>query len=365
MAWTQILRKRGSPEEIQQLEKLFPISTAEELLELSDLHKVIVELYHLDLEAALNQPLFILQMNNQDFQGYTPLHWAIETGNAMAVLTLLRHGAKVNNISRYSRTPLHLSARQLSTRATKNVQYNIMQSLISAGADIKAKDRASDQALHLACMYSADLKIVKFLIANGAPLNEQSDHGLTPLSCAAMTSGNEDDASKENKIKIGSYLIERGTFIDNRDNDGDTPLFQALCERFSSFARMLLSRGADYTVADNSGYTILHKLTIFGDLNCAGVLQQAKLRGVNPDAKDRKGKTATQLLKERFVSPEGLIAAFETLIESIRKANAEPLVEEVQEEPGGQETEEEVEEEFVEAPETQEVDLPHQQVSRL
>ena len=354
------MKKGGTPEETQQLEKLFPISTAEEVLELSDLHKVIVEIYHLDLEAALNQSLFRLQINSQDSQGYTPLHWAVETGNTMAVQTLLRHGANVNDISRYRRTPLHLSARQPFTRATKYVQYNIMQSLILAGADIKAKDKAGDQALHLACM-SVDLKIVKLLIANGAQLDEQSDHGVTPLGCAAMFAYRHgDNAFEESKVRIGSYLIKRGSVLDNHDNDGDTPLFQALSERLSSFARMLLSRGADYKIVNNSGYTILHILAIFGDVNCAGVLQQARLRGVDPDAKDRKGKTATQLLMERFAPPEGLIAAFETLLESIRKANTDPLVEEVQEEPGGEETEEETEEEeFVEAPETQEVDLPH------
>ena len=359
-----MLIKRGTPEETKQLEKLFPVSTAEEALELSDLHKVIVGLYHLDLEAALNKPLFGSQMNSQDFQGYTPPHWAVESGNVVAVQTLLRHGAEVNSVSRYRRTPLHLSARyESSTRATRDMQYNMVQSLISAGADIKAKDKAGDQALHLACISSADVKLVKLLIANGAQLNEQSGYGLTPLNCAAIiTYRRNDDASKENKVNVGSYLIEKGSVVDNRDNDGDTPLLQALFDRFSSFARMLLSRGADYTIVDNSGYTILHMAANFGDANCVGLLQQAKLRGVNPDAKDRKGKTATRLLKERFAPPEGLTAAFETLAESIRKANADPPVEKVQ--GGGEETEEEIEEEFVEAPETQGVDLPHTHVSR-
>ena len=364
-AWTEILAKRRTPEETEQLEKFFPITAAEEALELSDLHKVVLGLQHLDIQAALNKSSYKLQINSRDSRGYTPLHWAVEKGNAIAVQALLQSGADVNTVCQQRRTPLHISIRSTRyvplTGSTNNIQHKLIQSLLSAGADIKAKDENGNQALHLACMTPADFGLVKILVENGALLDERSRWGVSPLGCAAtMNFKYSDDRVSRNQCEIGAFLIERGVSLNNRDNDGDTPLFQAVHDGNSSFAKMLLSKGADYTITDNFGFTILHMTAMFGDSNCAQVLEQVKLRGVDPDAKDNNGKAARQYLHQRVAPPEGLLAAFEVLLESVREANANPIVDEVSEETEEMDNtmEDDVEEEFSEAQETPAAGFP-------
>ena len=308
----------------------------------------------MSLQVALNKPLYQIQINIPDSLGYTPLHWATQMRDAAAVQALLQNGAEVNYAGSGNRcTPLHLCATNIegaSSTSVTRIQCTIAQLLLSAGADVNAEDILGFRVLHRACTAPIHLDFIKILIEKGALVNERSGYGLSPLSCAAAIGlrSSKKIAAAIKSPEIGAFLIDQGADLNNRDSDGDTPLFQALYDGTSSFAEMLLSKGADYTIVNNSGYTVLHVIAAFSNTECARVLERAKLRGLDPDAKDKKGKTARQYLYERMTPPEGFVAAFEELLESIRRLNATPVVEDVSEE---------AEEEFFEARETQEVGL--------
>ena len=333
------------------MEKFFPISIAEESYEFSELHKVVLGLQHLDIHTALSKSFYRLQIHCCDSNGFTPLHWAAEKNETIIVQELLQNGAEVDSVSLGGYTPLHRcvwSTRYVTTAGDLWIkQCKVAQLLISAGADINAKDIDGYQALHIACQVSASLDLVKILIASGAPLEEPTRDGASLLACAVMDLGR--DASSviiRKRLEIIEFLIEKGTALNSRDNDGDTPLFQALFDYKAIIVDLLLSKGADHTIINNIGYTTLHMTARYSNTECARVLEQANLRGVDPEAKDKKGKTALQYVNERVSPPEGFISVFNKLLESVRRANANPIVEEVMED---------AEEEFVEALEAQEV----------
>jgi len=94
--------------------------------------------------------------------GATPLMWAIP--NFAKVKLLVEHGADVNARSNLERTPLLVAASFPGT-------VEILQLLLSKGADIHAKDKSGMHALGRAATY-ADVDVVRFLVEHGCDPNE-------------------------------------------------------------------------------------------------------------------------------------------------------------------------------------------------
>jgi ankyrin repeat protein len=95
--------------------------------------------------------------------GATPLMWAIP--NFAKVKLLVEHGADVNARStNLERTPLLVAASFPGT-------VEILQLLLSKGADIHVKDKGGMHALGRAATY-ADVDVVRFLVEHGCDPNE-------------------------------------------------------------------------------------------------------------------------------------------------------------------------------------------------
>ena len=88
--------------------------------------------------------------------------WAIP--NFAKVKLLVEHGADVNARSNLERTPLLVAASFPGT-------VEILQLLLSKGADIHAKDKSGMHALGRAATY-ADVDVVRFLVEHGCDPNE-------------------------------------------------------------------------------------------------------------------------------------------------------------------------------------------------
>ena len=322
-----IYAKRGTPKQLQKLEDIFSICEILEQWEFSHVHKAVLGILNLNLEVELQNSLHRIQIDLPDSKGHTALHWAAQRSDHLAVQTLLQNGANPNARRDDKRTPLHLSG---SVRCT--------ELLLIAGADVHAVDKHGHQALHYACgHHHGDLAIVKALVMAGASVLSRNNYGSVPLSFSIQ----------QRSCEVGAYLIHQGADIDNIDNDGDTPLFDALFHGSHEFLELLLSERADYRTVNKAGFTILHIATIYGDTQSIQILIRAALRGLDTEAKDSKGRTARQALEQRPLIPEGFIEAFEEVLQSVRKANQSPIIEE---------DNEDEEDEFVEALEIQNPD---------
>lgn len=117
-----------------------------------------------------------------------------------AVDLLIKAGAKVK-VETGIRSPLHY--------AVKNNKYNVIDSLIAAGADVNARDKFQNTPLHYAAL-SGQSQPVLILIKAGAEIDAKNKDGLTPLFLAA------------NGLQIEAFktLIEAGADITAKDNKG-------------------------------------------------------------------------------------------------------------------------------------------------
>lgn len=75
------------------------------------------------------------EINIKSYSGSTPLHKAVEEGDADAVRILIRSGAEINSPDNRSITPLHL--------AVENGNQEICRVLVSNGADINAGEKGN------------------------------------------------------------------------------------------------------------------------------------------------------------------------------------------------------------------------------
>ena len=66
-------------------------------------------------------------------------------------------------------------------------------------------------------------------------------------------------AAKAGCIEIIKLLLSQGFDIDSRDLIGNTPLMSTACYGQQGAFQMLIKKGADPSLKDNWGYSLLHK----------------------------------------------------------------------------------------------------------
>ncbi|MGD2085923.1 MAG: ankyrin repeat domain-containing protein [Candidatus Aminicenantes bacterium] len=156
----------------------------------------------------------------------TPLLLASFGGYTDIVLFLIEKGAKIDQPDSFGATPLHM--------AVLGGQPEIVELLISKGADVNIKSRNGKIPLQMAFEKDAP-DIVEIFIKQGMAINSNIDqYGRTMLHEAAILG----------KIKIASFLIDKGAVIDAKDNAGKSPLDYALTCDHQKVAELLISKGA-------------------------------------------------------------------------------------------------------------------------
>jgi ankyrin repeat protein len=98
-------------------------------------------------------------VNDKDWNGCTPLHWASKMGHLQVFQALLDHGADVDAKEIYGETPLHL--------VCYRGYLALLQALLSRGANIEAKTRGGFTPLHNAAIMG-HFPVVKALLSRGA-----------------------------------------------------------------------------------------------------------------------------------------------------------------------------------------------------
>ncbi len=109
--------------------------------------------------------------------------------------------------------------------------------------------------------------LVRFLIANGAEVDAQSDWG-TPLCVAAQ-------AERQEIVEI---LVDSGADV-NAKNDGHTPLYWAVCKGQKEMVQFLLANGAEVNEAGRNGKTLAESAHLYKQLGILEILIKTRGQG--------------------------------------------------------------------------------------
>ncbi|WP_428771058.1 ankyrin repeat domain-containing protein [Treponema sp. HNW] len=318
------------------------------------------------IEAGLNMTKTLVNaanINTRDSTGNTPLHIAVYKRAAIEQISfLLESGADVNARNKNGDSPLYIAVQQNNRQAgelllaagsdvfaANTANYSPLRLALSAGGEvqdwlltsevIRAADGMGNTALHFAAEWRLN-NAAEVLLEKGAPINSQNTNGETALFSALQS----DNAAL---IKL---FIKNGADLSLRDYLGNTLLHAAVAKEAEQSAALIL-KAADVNAKNLAGKTALHAAAGTGRLNMAVLLLHAKadinasdITGKTPlmDAVQSKNKAMTNLLLERGASPSiqemyGRTAyhdAAETedkaLIESVRKAGGNPLARDIQ-----------------------------------
>lgn len=150
------------------------------------------------------------RVNSRDnnHEGISALHAAVETGNIEIAQFLLSSGAKINGRDTLKRTPLMM----MDYDATPE----LLQLLLRYGAKVNLTDRKKFTALNHFAGYDKP-EIFQLLIMAGADVNAVNKEGATPLMTAAQ----------EGHLDIVKALLESGANVNPRKKSGEGALDMA------------------------------------------------------------------------------------------------------------------------------------------
>jgi uncharacterized protein len=126
-------------------------------------------------------------VNAKNDKGWTPIQMAAAFGHLDIVDFLIEKNADVNSKDNEDNTPLHYSASRPPFGKGLH-QEGIPRALITAGADVNATSWNGTTPLHNAA--GSGLKdVVQLLISNGADIHAKDRHDRTPLTLAEFVGG--------------------------------------------------------------------------------------------------------------------------------------------------------------------------------
>ncbi|OHB74730.1 MAG: hypothetical protein A2Z25_23445, partial [Planctomycetes bacterium RBG_16_55_9] len=183
----------------------------------------------------------------------TAVHRAVISGHRDVVEFLLSRGADIDARDSFLVSALHY--------AVQNNHKDIAELLLANGASADARDGAGDTPLHYAARFSKVGKdLPGLLISKGADANAKNSQGQTPLD-VAVSNNHKDIAelllangSQISTINAVAYLgdvgkvrefLEQGIDINARDDAGNASLHSAVDGGHKDIAEFLLDHGAD------------------------------------------------------------------------------------------------------------------------
>jgi ankyrin repeat protein len=184
-------------------------------------------------------------INAQDEDGFTALHYAIDNQSEMKLEKLLTHkDVNVNVKDNGNLTALHLAS------CWKNIPMDLFEIILKRSTDINAQNEYGWTALHFAIHKKSDTQVEIMLANRKVYVNIKGNFNITPLHLAARWT--------DIPIDLFKIILKRSTFINARDIYGDTALQIASRNHFQGAIKVLLEDDrVDVNVEDNKKLTAL------------------------------------------------------------------------------------------------------------
>jgi ankyrin repeat protein len=182
------------------------------------------------------------EINAEDEDQRTPLHWTARYGRVWACELLLTREASTEAVDKDRQTPLHLAA--------SNGHADCVACLLEHKAKIEETDKNERTPLHLAA-FNGHVANVVCLLAQGAQIEAKDEYGRTPLHWAAYN-GHADCVA---------CLLEHKAKTEATDKNEPTPLHWAAYNGQVDCVACLLAQGAQIEAKDEYGRTPLHLAT--------------------------------------------------------------------------------------------------------
>jgi ankyrin repeat protein len=212
--------------------------------------------------------IFFIKLNQIFPQQFNQLANAVIEKDTIKINQLLLSGVDINTQDKTSGTTVLMIA------SSYYYYDNIVEYLISNGADVNIKDSEGKTALLWAS--SNSLPNAKILVANGAKVNEAANDGMTPFLEASLgvssgkvtiemldllrKNGTNINAALQRKSAMGwtalhyaaingdvelvKYLLKYGSNVNKATADGSTPLYLAQLGKHEEIIKILKNAGA-------------------------------------------------------------------------------------------------------------------------
>ncbi|MED6235015.1 hypothetical protein ATANTOWER_012756 [Ataeniobius toweri] len=257
------------------------------------------------LEAAPTESL----LNWQDYEGRTPLHFAVADGNEAVVEVLTSYeGCNVTAYDNLFRTPLHWAAllghakivHLLLERNTSGTIPSDSQGAtpLHYGAQSNNAETVGVFLSHPSVKDEPDLEgRTAFMWAAG---KGSDDVIRTMLTLAPQIDINMADkyagtalhaASLSGHVSTVKLLLEKGATVDFLDVMKHTPLFRACEMGYRDVILTLIKGSACVDLVDVDGHTALHWAALGGNAEVCQILMES---GISPNVQDHAGRTPLQ-----------------------------------------------------------------------
>lgn len=210
-------------------------------------------------------------LNHIDALGKTPLHIACFFQHIEIIHFLIENGVNINAKNYEGITPLH--------DACANGYINIIILLINKCCDINARANDMVTPLHVATINN-HIDVIPILTQRGANLESKDAAGLTALHYAC-----EDDFY----AMAASTLLDEKANIEARTNNKKTPIHYACKNGSFEILQLLVKCKANLNATALNDKNALHFAAYYNHPDICIFLIN---KGMNPNLKDKKGKTA-------------------------------------------------------------------------
>ncbi|WP_353279393.1 ankyrin repeat domain-containing protein [Wolbachia endosymbiont (group B) of Xanthorhoe designata] len=212
-----------------------------------------------------------INVNAQDNNKKTSLHYAAKNNNKEIVVALIKAGAYINAVDKDGNAPLHLAgakeigdllqsvkeANDKLLEAAKSGNIDDVENLLNGEgkAQVNAIAKGGNTPLHLAAQ-NGHKDVVEFLLSKGAKVDAQSDDLSTPLHFAAKSRYKDTE-------KIVKFLLDKEADVNAQNDERETPLHLILQKidldiDTDKFYTLLNKKGINVNLTDKNKETPLH-----------------------------------------------------------------------------------------------------------